>query len=195
MKKRPSCSHSADVAQAPFSLMAPQPTTSPSHPHHLRAGSPSRSPAGGGRRGGGDEFRRIQIAPLSAEYSRIPSHRFANEMGYQWTKRPRLWACRRARWTATGVSPGPGCTESWAAATRDLCRVGLDPPVWWFNLGQLPRARRHRQDNRLGAARAHHPGRSASLRRCAQRLARTIPPESRRGGLTHLARSPPRASA
>lgn len=46
------------------------------------AGGPSRSPARGGRRGGGDELRRMQLASLGAEDSSGLSHRLANETGH-----------------------------------------------------------------------------------------------------------------
>ncbi len=39
-------------------------------------------PPGAGVEVGGDEFRRILCAPLNAENSSTPSHRFANEMGH-----------------------------------------------------------------------------------------------------------------
>ncbi len=50
------------------------------------SGDPSRSPASGGCRGGGDEFRRIQSAPPRTTDSRAPSQRFANEMAHRSTK-------------------------------------------------------------------------------------------------------------
>ena len=48
----------------------------------VRRDGPARSPAGGGRRGGGDQPRRVQFAPLNIKDSSDPSQRRANEMGH-----------------------------------------------------------------------------------------------------------------
>ena len=66
------------------SLQMPEGATKDALAEILRDGSggPSRSPARGGRRDGGDECQGILFAPFGAENSSTPSHRFANEMGH-----------------------------------------------------------------------------------------------------------------